>query len=295
MELRSLYTVKKIIETGNYQKAAMALNYAQSTITFQIRQLENELGIRLFEKSGNRMFLSDEGKKILPLIEQVIASVDELLSFKATANLPGGSLRIALPETLAVYKMQPVLKAFKKAAPNVRLFLQVLNCYAIYDHLLNRDIDIAIHYDIKKYPQNIETIDLCTYPLVMVASPQIDDTLADLITPDQQKPITHIQNDPNALYLKILDKYLKEKSISLETGMEVWSVEAVKQSVISGLGIAYLPRFAAEQELHDGLLRECPMDANGEMTALCAYHKNKINNPAIRLFLDILCSTYNIG
>lgn len=256
MELKSLYTVIKIIETGSYQKAAMALNYAQSTITFQIHQLENELGISLFEKKGNHMVLTSEGMEVLPLIKNIIDSVEALLMYNAGNNVLRGTLKIALPETLITYKMQPVLKAFKEKAPDVKLHLQVLNCYNIYSQLLNGTIDIAIHYDIKKYPQNIEILELRTYPLVMVASPCLDSTLTDFITPDQQKPLSHIQNDPNALYLKVLAQYLKEKKISLETGMEVWSIEAIKQSVMSNLGVAYLPRFAVDEELKKGLLND---------------------------------------
>lgn len=294
MELKSLYTVIKIIETGSYQKAAMALNYAQSTITFQIHQLENELGISLFEKKGNHMVLTSEGMEVLPLIKNIIDSVEALLMYNAGNNVLRGTLKIALPETLITYKMQPVLKAFKEKAPDVKLHLQVLNCYNIYSQLLNGTIDIAIHYDIKKYPQNIEILELRTYPLVMVASPCLDSTLTDFITPDQQKPLSHIQNDPNALYLKVLAQYLKEKKISLETGMEVWSIEAIKQSVMSNLGVAYLPRFAVDEELKKGLLKECPMDIVGEMTALCAYHANKRNNPAVSLFLNLLRKEFDL-
>lgn len=294
MELKSLYTVIKIIETGSYQKAAMALNYAQSTITFQIHQLENELGISLFEKKGNHMVLTSEGMEVLPLIKNIIDSVEALLMYNAGNNVLRGTLKIALPETLITYKMQPVLKAFKEKAPDVKLHLQVLNCYNIYSQLLNGTIDIAIHYDIKKYPQNIEILELRTYPLVMVASPCLDSTLTDFITPDQQKPLSHIQNDPNALYLKVLAQYLKEKKISLETGMEVWSIEAIKQSVMSNLGVAYLPRFAVDEELKKGLLKECPMDVVGEMTALCAYHANKRNNPAVSLFLNLLRKEFDL-
>lgn len=294
MELKSLYTVIKIIETGSYQKAAIALNYAQSTITFQIHQLENELGISLFEKKGNHMVLTSEGMEVLPLIKNIIDSVEALLMYNAGNNVLRGTLKIALPETLITYKMQPVLKAFKEKAPDVKLHLQVLNCYNIYSQLLNGTIDIAIHYDIKKYPQNIEILELRTYPLVMVASPCLDSTLTDFITPDQQKPLSHIQNDPNALYLKVLAQYLKEKKISLETGMEVWSIEAIKQSVMSNLGVAYLPRFAVDEELKKGLLKECPLDVVGEMTALCAYHANKRNNPAVSLFLNLLRKEFDL-
>lgn len=294
MELKNLYTIIKILETGSFQNAANELNYAQSTITFQVKQLETELGIKIFKKKQNRMVLTEDGKEVLPFIEKVIDSVDMLLSYKIGPNLTKGSLKIALPETLVTYKIQPVLKAFKEQAPNVKLYLQVLNCYSIYDQLLNGNIDIAIHYDVKKYPQNVEVIELEKYPLVMVASSCVDDTTADLVTPNQQKSVCHIQNDPNALYLKILDHYLREKKISLETGMEVWSIEAIKKSVMSNLGIAYLPRFTVADELENGVFRECPMDISGEMTALCAYPANKKNNPTISLFLELLYKEFDL-
>ena len=74
MELKSLYTVKKIIETGSYLNASKALNYAQSTITFQVKQLEAELDVQIFEKRGNKMALTQEGERLIPLIDNVIAS-----------------------------------------------------------------------------------------------------------------------------------------------------------------------------------------------------------------------------
>lgn len=289
MELKSLYTVRKIIETGSFQKAAIALNYAQSTITFQMKQLENELGVKLFEKNGNKMVMTEEGKDILPLIEHVVEASDMLLCYKDSQTALHGNLKIALPESLVTYQLQSVLKEFKEKAPNVKIALQVMNCYAIYDLLLSGDLDIAIHYDVRNYPQSIATKELDIYPLVMVAAPELEDSEADFITPQQRKVITHIQNDPNALYLKILNTYLKQKKIILQTGLEVWSIEGVKRCVMSNLGVAFLPRFTVEAELEQGLLKECTMDlSDGTMTAICAYHKNKWKSPAMELFLEIL-------
>lgn len=289
MELKSLYTVRKIIETGSFQKAAIALNYAQSTITFQMKQLENELGVKLFEKNGNKMVMTEEGKDILPLIEHVVEASDMLLCYKDCQTALHGNLKIALPESLVTYQLQSVLKEFKEKAPNVKIALQVMNCYAIYDLLLSGDLDIAIHYDVRNYPQSIATKELDIYPLVMVAAPELEDSEADFITPQQRKVITHIQNDPNALYLKILNTYLKQKKIILQTGLEVWSIEGVKRCVMSNLGVAFLPRFTVEAELEQGLLKECTMDlSDGTMTAICAYHKNKWKSPAMELFLEIL-------
>lgn len=295
MELKSLYTVKKIVEVGSYQKAAVALNYAQSTITFQIKQLENELGIRLFEKSGSRMVLTQEGRAVLPLIEQVIEASDRLLCFKSEHAALSGTLKIALPESLVTYQLQEVLKIFKQQAPHVKLSLQVLNCYAIYELLLRGGADLAIHYDVRSYPQSIVTQALHAYPLVMVAAPELDEKEADFVTPQQRKTVVHIQNDPQALYLKVLNAYLKQKQIVLETGLEVWSIEAVKRSVMSNLGVAFLPRFTVEAELAQGLLKECPMElADETITAICAYSKNKWKSPAMELFLQILGRYFSI-
>lgn len=82
---------------------------------------------------------------------------------------------------------------------------------------------------------------------------------------------------------------MKQKQIILQTGLEVWSIEAIKRSVMSNLGVAFLPRFAVEAELAQGSLKECPMDlTDGAMTAICAYHKNKWQSPAMALFLNVL-------
>lgn len=289
MELKSLYTVKKILETESYQKAAQALNYAQSTITFQIHQLENELSVKLFEKSGKRMILTQEGRALLPYIDQILQATEAMQHFHDRQESLYGNLRIALPESLATYKMQPVLRAFKTQAPGVKLSLQVMNCYAIYDSLLDGDIDLAIHYDIRPYPGNFEIRNLASYSLAMVASPNLSTSAGDLITPNQRKDLCHIINDRNALYLKILDIYLKQKNIHLEEGIEVWSIEAVKRSVMSNLGIAFLPRFTVEEELQQGRLKELPLDMpEVRMTAVCAWKKNKWKSPAMENFLKLL-------
>lgn len=289
MELKYLLTIKKIIETGNYQNAARALNYAQSTITFQMKQLESELGIQIFEKNGNRMELTQAGVGIIPIIDRILVAKEELSCYHDGIKDIRGTLKVALPETLITYQMQPVLKAFKEKAPNVKLSLQVMNCYAIQEHLINGDIDIAIHYEVGRYPRSITAKTMGHYSLVLVASPSLDNALRNFIDSDQRKPICHIQNDPNALYLKIFHQYLREKDIILDTDLELWSIETIKQSVMSNLGIAYLPRFAVEAELKQGKMVEIETEIkSGEITAVFAYNKSKWMSPAMSIFLQLI-------
>lgn len=289
MELKNLYTIQKILEMGSFQNAANALNYAQSTITFQVKQLENELGIRIFEKNGIKMELTEEGRAILPYIEQVIAAAEQLLACKNGGDPFGGTLRIGAAETLLTYQLQPVLQRFKELAPNTNLSIRVLNCYALRKEMIAGQFDIVIHYDVGRYPKNISVEPIRTFPLTLVASPALSPEAEDFVTSGQVKSICHIQNDANALYLKKFHQYLKKKRIVLGAEMELWSIESVKRSVMSNLGVAYMPRFTVEEELAAGSLRELKTDMeDSTFTAIYTYHRNKWRSPAMQLFLDIL-------
>lgn len=289
MELKNLYTIKKILETGSFQNAANALNYAQSTITFQVKQLENELGVKLFEKKGMKMELTEGGRQILPFIDQVLDAAEQLLACAAPPDAIRGTLKIALPETILTYQLQPVLQRFKQLAPHVNLSIRVMNCFAIRKQMLEGNFDIAIHYDVGKYPKSMVVKPIETFPLILVGSPALSQEARDFITPHQQKSICHIQNDADALYLKFFHQYLRRKHISLNTEMELWSIESVKRSVMSNLGVAYMPRFTVEEELAAGDLMELPTDMKkSTFTAIYVYRENQPKSPALQVFLRVL-------
>lgn len=295
MELKSLYTVKKIIETGSYLNASKALNYAQSTITFQVKQLEAELDVQIFEKRGNKMALTQEGERLIPLIDNVIASAEELLTFKKQGKDMQGTLKVALPETLVTYQLQPVFKKFKELAPKVKLAIQVKNCFRVHEELLKGTIDIGIHYDVRKYPSNIEFHEFGTFPMALVASPELDESERDFVTPQQMKAVCHIQNDPNAPYLKMFNRYLENREITLASDLELWSIESIKQSVMSNLGVSLLPKFTVQKELDKEMLIELETEMPGnELTAIYAFNRNKWRSPAMELFLQILREYYGV-
>ena len=120
------------------------------------------------------MALTQEGEQIMPLIDNVIAASEELLNFKKKGKDMEGMLKIALPETLVTYQLQPVFKRFKELAPKVKLIIQVKNCFRVHEELLKGTIDIGVHYDVRKYPPNIEFHEFGTFPMTLIASPELD-------------------------------------------------------------------------------------------------------------------------
>ncbi|MDR1578919.1 MAG: LysR family transcriptional regulator, partial [Synergistaceae bacterium] len=276
MDLKYLTTIKTILETGTFQKAANRLNYTQSTVTFQIQQLEQELSLKLFERIGRRMVLTEAGREILPYIDAVLESVNRLGNFGKEDQELRGVLKLAMPETILTYKSQPILKAFREQAPQVKLLVRSQNCYLTRNQILNGDIDIAIHYGVEGYNAMVVTKKLADFGQALVASPDLAGDQHDFITPNQRKTVSLISNDKNCISQEIFDQYLRDRKIYIENVIELWSIEAIKRSVVSDLGVAFLPYFAVEEELKSGKLIELPTNLKQKnISAICAYHKNK--------------------
>ena len=100
MDLKYLNTFRTIVEEGSFSRAAERLNYTQSTITFQMGQLEGELSAQLFEKVGRRMVLSQAGRRLLPYVDQVLDAVDQMRFFQEDLTQCRGEITIGVAETL---------------------------------------------------------------------------------------------------------------------------------------------------------------------------------------------------
>ncbi len=286
MELKYLVTFKTIIETGSFQKAAETLHYAQSTVTFQIQQLEQELHIQLFEKIGRKMVLTSQGNDILPYVTQILQSIDQLENYSKSTQDLKGTLRVAIPETILTYLIQPVLQQFRKLAPSVNLVVECRNCYDIRDLVFHGNYDLGIHYDVGGFSNStvVEPLSSCT--LSLIASNELKDT--DFLTPSQRKNICYITNDPNSIYQGIIDGYLQTKNIELSSTLQLGSIEAIKRSVASDLGISYLPTFTIEEELKNRQFQVIPLEIDPqEIGIVCTYHRNKFITPSMELFIEL--------
>ena len=98
-----------------------------------------------------------------------------------------------------------------------------------------------------------------------------------------------ITNDPHSVYQKRLEEYLQRKDILLNSNMEMWSIEAAKKSVISNLGITYLPLYTIREELRNGSLIPIKTELDEVLVdVICAFHKNKWISTPMELFIRLL-------
>lgn len=289
MNTKNLLTFKTILETGSFQKAADKLSYTQSTVTFQMKQLEEELAIKLFEKIGRKMELTQAGKDILPYIDTILQGVEQINNYGKSLSEITGSLKLAIPDSILIYTMQPFIQAFLHEAPNIQLVINSLQSGEVNQSVMDGTSDIGINCEKEYYPDTIIHKKAGTYKILLVASPFVNNNLLDFITPHQRKPFSLICNEPDGYYQLEMNKYLAGKDIVLNPPMKVQSIEAVKRCVMNNLGIAVVPSYSVTEELKNGSLKLIKTELNEKIfNSIYLYHKNKWISPQMQLALDLL-------
>ena len=292
VELKNLRTFQTIVDQGSYQKAADCLGYTQSTVTIHIQQLEEELGIPLFERTGRRMVLTQVGEQALSQARELLAAADRLAQVGRAGQEPSGTLRVDMAETLLCYRMQPVIQSFRRLAPQVRLIIRSRNCLDIAENVRGGRCDLGVGYDMDWSRDVLEVESMGEYEVVLLAAPGF--AHPDFTTAGQRKPVSLVTDEPDSIFRRRLERYLQERSITLDATLELWSIETIKRCVMSDLGFTYLPRFAAREELEAGRLVELDAPISGvPFPALCARHKNRWVTPAMELFMRLLRETLN--
>ena len=289
MNTKSLVTFKTILEVGSFQKAADKLGYTQSTVTFQIKQLEEELALKLFEKIGRRMELTQAGKDIMPYIDMILQGAEQISNYGKSLSEISGSLKLAIPDSILIYNMQPFMQAFTHEAPNVQLIVNSIQSGEINPSIADGTADIGINCEKDSYPDSVVHKKLGKYKAVLVASPFANNNLLDFITPHQRKPISLIYNELDGYYQLDMDKYLSEKDILLNPPMKVQSIEAVKRCVMNNLGIAVVPTYSIGEELKNGSLMPVKTELDEKTyDSFYIYHKNKWISPQMELAMKLM-------
>ena len=285
MELKNLRTFKAVADADGFAKAADALGYAQSTISVHIQQLERSLGVQLFERVGRRMVLTDVGEQVLQHARIILDSAAQLEEACANRGALTGTLRVSAAETVLCHLLGPVVRAFKEAAPQVRL--QVLNktCAQTPPALLDGTCDLGITYLRDWDERTFHAEELYWVEAIPVTAKGAP---VDLAREDQHLALPFVTDEADGEIRQAFEAHLKAKRITFEDTLEMWSTQAIKRCVEAGAGFTILPSFAMEEELRRGSLQPMAGMRDPLRTPLVwARRASKPLSPAMELFLRL--------
>lgn len=258
MDTYSIFVISKIIEKGSYRKASSELNCSQSTVSFHVEKLENELGFRLFEKVGRDMRLTEPGNLALPLFNSILENEKSLKALSFTNRQLTGKLKIFLPESILLYKFNSIIQDVKEVAPDVELEIGVDTAYKVQKQIEAGHIKLAVSFNTNNFSPQLNVVALDSYPLILVSSPTMPLPAASFLLPCQQVPTCLISEGIDTGPHKFFSRFLTRFGTSVQRTMQLQSISSVISSAVQRLGIAYLPKFAVEKELVEGSLVEVP-------------------------------------
>lgn len=296
MELRQLITFSKITQLKSFLKAAEDLGYAQSTITTQIQLLEKELGIKLFERIGRNMELTSKGLTFLEYAEKIINLAEEAKAAVADADIPKGTLRIGVVESLCTIRLPEVLKYYHMKYPDVEVIIKIGTCSDLHNMLRNNTVDlIFILGELIKDPDLLSCM-CCEEEMALLASPLNKLKDKEKITLKDIENESLILTEKGCSYRGVFEAMFNKANLQPHLGLEIGSIETIKTFVKNNLGITLLPAMTAQNELDKGELVKLDLvGCDFNIMTQVLYHKNKWLTPAMNAFIEALKSMDSKG
>ncbi len=248
LTLHQLNILEAVARCDSFSRASAELHLSQPAVSMQIKQLEESLGLPLFEQIGKRIHLTAAGKEVLSYARAITQQLDELEGvLNRLKGLSGGRLRISVATT-ANYFIPTLLGSFSRRYPDVTVSLDITNRETLLRQLSENTVDLVVMGQ-PPAEADVEAAAFMDNPLVVVAPP--DHPLAG----KKKIPLTRLQDEvflvrESGSGTRIaMERFFAERGMRLKTGMEIGSNEAIKQSVQAGLGLGLLSRATIEQEL----------------------------------------------
>ena len=248
LTLRQLKVFESVARHLNFTRAAEELFLTQPAVSMQVKLLEKQLGLALFEQLGKSVHLTEAGQEVLGYARNISQQLDELEAvLNRMKGLAGGKLRISVATT-ANYFIPTLLGTFSRRFPEVTVSLDVTNREILLQQLSENTVDLVIMGQ-PPAEADVEAADFMENPLVIVAPPE------HALAKQKKIPLKRLQDqvflvrEPGSGTRIAMERFFTEREIQLKTGMEVGSNEAIKQSVQAGLGLGLLSRATIEQEL----------------------------------------------
>ncbi len=287
MDIRQLATFQAVARFLSFNRAAEELHYAQSSISSQIQSLEEELGVRLFDRLGRRVLLTEAGGKLLRYAERMLELAEETRSEVMGAKELKGSLTVKVPETLGVHRLPPVIKEFRSRFPKVRMRFTSCSHEGLQKDLRTGTTDLAFLLsdsinaaDLSSEVMGIEPLMLVSHPGHRLAS-QPSVGIGDL------KGETILFSTVDCSYRRSLESILISEKISCEV-LDFNSVAALKPCVMAGVGITILPEVTVAEDISRGLLAPISLaDEQLEVATLMIWFRNRWLSPSLNAFMEV--------
>jgi len=291
MDIRNVKTFVRVAELKSFTKAAEKLNYVQSTITAQIKQLEKELGYSLFDRIGKRISLTVMGESFLSIAYELLQVTEKAENLNATSKDIKGVLRVGVSESLLISVFKDLIPEFKQNFKNIDLRIRSGHTVDLLEQLRQNDLDLLFVAKARNTDPDLKCYYARKEESVFVSSPEYSDDTGDDINIKNIFKQNFIVTEREGMYYTYLSKLAAEYNASVNDWIEVDNVLVIIELVKRGMGVAFLPEYLISSEIKKGNLKKLDISASTDTyysQILC--HKDRWVTPFMEELINMLRS-----
>jgi DNA-binding transcriptional LysR family regulator len=282
--LQVFHTVARLL---SFTKAAETLHMTQPAVTFQVRQLEEYFNTRLFDRTHNRISLTDAGNRVFEYADRIFdLYADMENSVREMTGEIRGALTIGASTTIAEYMLPALLGDFNTRFPEVTIHLRVSNSDGIVSMVENNTIDLGV-VEAPVGNKNL-VVEICRLDhLVAIVPPNHDLAERESLHIDELLEYPFIVREEGSGTREVINEYLNQHcKTTLNISMELGSPEAVKGAVEAGMGVSVVSRATVQKELKLDTLRAISLIPTLERPFSFVHQKQKFRLRAMEELLD---------
>jgi DNA-binding transcriptional LysR family regulator len=285
MDLATLNAFIAIAELGSFSEAAERLYLTQPAVSKRIASLEQQLSVRLFDRLGREVSLTEAGRALLPRAYQILNVLDD--TRRALTNLNGeicGRLTLATSHHIGLHRLPPLLRAFTRAHPQVALDIQFLDSEVAYEEVLHGRAELAVITLAPETREPVHAVAVWDDPLDFVAAPEHPLARNQAITLADVAHHPAVFPGGNTFTHHIVRRLFEAQGLTPNIAMSTNYLETIKMMVSIGLAWSVLPRTMLDEQV-----ARLPLPGI-QLTRQLGYisHTERTLSNAARAFMNLL-------
>ena len=289
MELRNLISFIHVAELGSFTKAAEQLGYSQSTVSFQIKQLEEELDCLLFERINHTITLTERGRELVSYAHKVRELTEEFKESMTRDEELSGHIHIVTPDSVCEEMIDSRYIDFHNRYPNISIKFTTADTAVMFNMLDHNEADAIITLDSHSYRKDcvIAREELLPMHFVTNSSSKYAGMPGLKIKDIVREPF--ILTEYGQGYRRVFDRELAKRSLEINPILEIGRTDIITELLMQGEMISYLPDFVTRSFVEAGKL--CYLDVtdmNIDIWKQLIYHKNKWMSKSLKAIINYI-------
>lgn len=288
MEIREIATFLQVAQLKSFSKAAKHLGYSQAAVTIQVKQLEKELKVHLFDRIGKQTTLTHQGAVFYEHAAAILRDLEHAKDAVMESSELTGTLCLGTIESICASIFPPLLKEYHRLYPQVNVSIITDSPETLLDMMNSNAIDIVYFLDKRMYddkwikvleePEDIVFVSSFEHPFAVCGNLSLEQVIAQ----------PFILTEKNASYRFILEQYLAAQGMAIRPFLEIGNTEFIINLLRANMGLSFLPRFTIEADIESGHLAALDVkDFDMRIWRQIVYHKDKWVTREMSAFIEL--------